>query len=376
MDALEELSNMYGASSQGSGTFNKANNPSMTRFGDNEGADVLRMYPGEGRSYSSNSPAKNRGGFIDNLIQEPQNQFGIDRHKDNYNRANNFIDNYVPRVYHGEGRAGDDTASFEKYSGHGGNYNEPYEDILDSIKGDTYSRAEDTGRFRGGQPNDRQGSRRNQDYGERRGGPISVEAQSIPDFERSQASSRDEDLRSMQPQGFRFTGNSWNKPGTNNRGISSGEGGKRSSKYRGDTSHSGIDVIGSSASRRQRTVDPKNKRGTDDVPIFLAKNPSHGGSRPPLHKNMSMIEEDDKLSQLNRRDGGPRSGRFREGDKDDASDVTSRRRYGDDTSFKGDQSGIPALESSVSRRSGRMIGGSKNTRPKEPDLARKGVRLI
>lgn len=68
------------------------------------------------------------------------------------------------------------------------------------------------------------------------------------------------------------------------------------------------------------------------------------------------MDEDDRLSQYRPRDGGPRSGRFRMDDnKDNVSDVTSRRRgLGPDDSFRAD-GGVPALESSVSRRSGKFI---------------------
>ena len=370
MDALEELSQNYHGSSQGSGNFNRQNIPSMTRFDNNEGADVLRMYPGEGnRGFGSASPPAARG-YGDNYSQEDDPHFGIDRHKDNFQRATNLIDNYVPQR-NPRGRMADDTASFDKYSG-GGNYNnEPYEDILDSIKGDAYDRAEETGRFRGPSVMDQNYPNRNQEYSERRGGPISVEAQSIPDFERSQVSSRDEDLRSMQPQGFKFTGQSWNKQGnSNNRVASSGTGGRRKSIYRNDNSASGIDVIDSSASRRMRTTDSRNVRKTkDDVPIFLAKKPGQiEGSKPPLHKNASMLD-DDKLSQVRERDG-TRSGRFRESD---ASDITSRRRAGQDNSFKMDQSGVPALDSSASRRARRQIQPKDtSSRHKDPEF-RRGV---
>lgn len=290
----------------------------------------------------------------------------------------NFINNDIPRPYTG-GRMADDTASFDKYSAQG-RRNEPYEDILDSIKGDVYDKREETGRFRGPPPINRPYTGPDHDYDHRRGfGPTSVEARSIPDFDRSQVSSRDEDLRSMQPQIFGRGGPSFSKPNTGgNRGVSTGED-KRRSAYRNDASPSGgIDVIETPASRRMKTADSRNAkpRDKDDVPIFLAKSKSgvEGIAKPPLHRNVSTAEQDDRFSNIRRQDG-PRSGRFRD-PKDDASDISSRRGFGQEDSFK-DNSGVPALESSVSRRSGRYIREkTPGFKREEPDtISRRGVSV-
>jgi len=90
----------------------------------------------------------------------------------------------------------------------------------------------------------------------------------------------------------------------------------------------GIDVVETPASRRQKTVDPKNtKPDKVDIPRFygsINSGPNFGGSgndknsRPPLHKHASMINDDDRLSQY--RDGS-RSGRYRAGDVKDNSDI-------------------------------------------------------
>jgi hypothetical protein len=328
MDALDELTNMYG-SSQGSANFNQLANPSMSRFDNNEGGNILHMYPGQGQpDFGYPSPERNRN--------------------------DNFINNDIPRPYTG-GRMADDTASFDKYSAQG-RHNEPYEDILDSIKGDTYDKKEDRGRFRGPPPINRPYTGPGQDYDNGRGfGPTSVEAVSIPDFDRSQVSSRDEDLRSMQPQNFRRGAPSFSKPSTGgNRGVSTGED-KRRSKFRDDASPGAIEVIETPASRRMKTADARNmkQRDKDDVPIFLAKKPGYDGiNKPPLHKHVSALDHDDKFSNI-RRQEGPRSGRFRD-NKDDVSDVSSRRGFGQEDSYKGN-SGVPALESSGSRRSGKYI---------------------
>ena len=76
-----------------------------------------------------------------------------------------------------------------------------------------------------------------------------------------------------------------------------------------------------------------------------------------------MMDKDDQFSQLRGETGG-RSGRAR----DDVSDATSRRRgFGGDDSFKQENSGIPALESSVSRRSNRQIIAKTPGFREEPD---------
>jgi hypothetical protein len=367
MDSLEQLTNQY-ASSQGSGTFNKHPDPAMTRFDEHEGGDILKVYghhdPGFGSPIGGDL-------YMDDYYQEGNQKFGIERQRQNYQKATKFINNDMPpRPYTG-GNMRDDTASFDKYS-HRGRDNEGFEDILDSLKGDTYERRDDPQRRRPDVPplarpytGPDQYSR---GYRDDRSGPISVGTRSIPDLDRSQVSLRDEDIRSIQPMNLGMGGGpSWSKPGSfGNRGVSTGEE-KRRSHYRNDQTHTGggIDVIDTSASRRQKTAEPRGQRRDNvDAQKFYGRGhsgPEFGGSgidrgaRPPLHKHVSMINEDDRLSQYRDRGEGPRSGRFRQDDKDNASDITSRRRGIDQTDSFKQEGGIPALDTSVSRRSGRYV---------------------
>ena len=283
MDALDQLTNMYG-SSAGSGGFNRPPNPSMTRFDDHEGGDILKVYGGRGQQdmgFGYQSPMRD-GDFMDDYSHDDNPHFGIERQRHNYEKATNFINNDMQRPYTGGGYMRDDTASFDKYSARGrGGENEGFEDILDSLKGDVYDRRDMPPRHRGPPAMERPytgpaqytGAFGNPDR--RNTGPISVEARSIPDLDRSHVSSRDDDLRSIQPQNLgRGDAPIWAKAGSfGNRGVSTGEE-KRRSKYRNDPSPvgGGIDIIDTPASRRTKTADPKNARKDKvDIPRFYGK---------------------------------------------------------------------------------------------------------
>lgn len=288
-------------------------------------------------------------------------------------------------------------------SGYNNRANENFEDILDSLKGDEYNRRDDSGYFgndagsRGYTAPDG-GRRRGHDYDiDRRGtGPISVDNRSMPDLDRSRASSREDDIRSIQPQNLGTRGNQGPKPswlggGSGSRGVSTGED-KRRSNYRNDESPSrvgNIDIIESPSSRRRtRTADSRPKPAPDvNVPRFgdVFKDQDRPSSKPPLYNKPSFLEEDDKHSQLRGRDDA-RSGRFkqdddtisgyahsaisgepgrrRRGDDDNASEYGSRRRVDDKDKSYNTNEGVPALETSVSRRS------NKFARDKTPGFRR------
>ena len=350
MDALDQLTNMY-ASSHGSGTFNKPQNPSISKFDDYEGGDILKIYGGHGDDMGfGHGKQINDREYFDDYSGDEQPHFGIEKQRNNYQKATKFINNDNPRPFTGGGR---------------NTRNEGFEDVLDSLKGDGY----DSGRFGNPQQMNRpytgpnnyasgyEGDRRN-------AGPISVEARSIPDLDRSRASSREDDLRSIQPQFLNRGGVSGLHTGsTNNRGVSTGED-KRRSQYRNDPAPvGGIDVIETPASRRNKTAEPRNANThKNEKARFIEKSKSGMNfgvpdqdkqfNKPPLHKHVSMMEEDDRLSQFRVKDE-PRFGRARNED-DNVSDITSRRRVDQNESFQGNAP-IGALDSSNSRRSGRFV---------------------
>ena len=353
MDALDQLTNMY-ASSQGSGTFNKPQNPSISKFDDNEGVDILKFYDGQrddaGFGYGRQG---NDGGYFDDFSGDEQPHFGIDKQRNNYQKATRFINNDNPRPFTGGGRN-------QRIEG--------FEDVLDSLKGDAYDKREDSGRF-GNPPTLNRPYTGPNNYaagydGDRRNaGPISVEARSIPDLDRSRASSREDDLRSIQPQFLNRAGAPWLQTGSSgNRGVSTGEE-KRRSQYRNDPAPAGgIDVIETPASRRNRTAEPRNAPKKADAPKFIEKSKSGMNfgvpeqdkqfNKPPLHKHVSMLEDEDKFSQLKGREES-RFGKAKQED-DNVSDITSRRRADNNDSFQGNVA-IGALDSTNSRRSGRFV---------------------
>lgn len=371
MDALDQLTNNYN-SSAGSGGFNRPANPSISKFDDNEGGDILKVYGGRGGNepgFGYGRPS-HEGGYMDDFSQNSEPHFGIDRQRHNYERATNFINNDMQRPYTG-GQVHDDTASFDKYSAHGqGRRQEGFEDILDSLKGDIYERRDEESRFGGRTPGMTRPHTGPNKYASgydesrrRDAGPISVGTRSIPDLDRSRPSSREDDIRSIQPQNLGGANQpSWSRPGSYGaRGVSTGED-KRRSKYRNDDSPgSNIDVIETPVTRRTRTAQPRKapqdkvdvpKYNANKKPIFLESD-NRPMSKPPLHRPVSMMDDDDRLSQYKVRDD-IKSNRPRH-EPDNISDITSRRRgFGADDSFRADQQ-VPALDSSNSRRGGRYI---------------------
>ena len=383
MDALDQLTNMY-ASSAGSAGFNQRPDPTISGFGDHEGGDILKVYSGQEDNLNFGGGYNRSMGMYDDSSNNPV--FGIDRQRDNYQRANNFINNDLPRPY---------TGGYNPRQ-----QNENYEDILDSLKDDGYDHNQNDSGYFGNASNrgyTAPENRRGYNDMDRRGvGTISVDNRSIPDLDRSRASSRDDDLRSIQPQNLASRGqtsSSANKPNWLNskRGVSTSENRRRDNQPHQE-SPGGIDVIETPNSRRHiRTAENRNK-GTDErVPRFgdVFKERDRPMSKPPLYNKPSIMEEEERVSQY--RDG-PRSGRFRQDDDtvsgyahsavsgdigsrrrrnedDNISDYGSRRRADDKDRSINTNEAVPALETSVSRRSNRFLGsktpGFKNDRSHE-----------